>query len=95
MGAMILSSGTKGKRFALPNSEVMIHQVLGGTRGQATEIEIYTKNILKTKERMNRMLAENCNQPYEKVCQDTERDNYLTAEEALEYGIIDKIYYKR
>ncbi len=95
MGAMILSAGTKGKRFALPNSEVMIHQVLGGTRGQATEIEIYTKNILKTKERMNRMLAENCNQPYEKVCQDTERDNYLSAEEALEYGIIDKIYYKR
>ena len=95
MGAMLLSSGTKGKRFALPNSEVMIHQVLGGTRGQATEIEIYTKNILRTKERMNRMLAENCNQPYEKVCQDTERDNYLTAEEALEYGIIDKIYYKR
>ena len=95
MGAMLLCSGTKGKRFALPNSEIMIHQVLGGTRGQATEIEIYTKNILSMKERLNRMLAENCNQPYEKVCQDTERDNYMTAEQALEYGLIDKIYYKR
>ena len=97
MGALILSSGTKGKRFALPNSEIMIHQVLisGGLSGQATEIEIYTKNLLRHKELLNKMLSDNSGQPYEKVCQDTERDNFMNAEEALEYGLIDKIYYNR
>ena len=97
MGAMILSAGTKGKRFALPNSEIMIHQVLisGGLSGQATEIEIYTKNLLRHKALLNKMLSENCGQSYEKVCQDTERDNFMNAEEALNYGLIDKIYYNR
>ena len=97
MGALILSSGTKGKRFALPNSEIMIHQVLipGGVGGQATEFEILTNNLLKHKALLNKMLSDNSGQPYEKVCADTERDHYLSAEEALEYGLIDKIYYNR
>ena len=97
MGALILSSGAKGKRFALPNSEIMIHQVLisGGLSGQATEIEIYTKNLLRHKDLLNKMLSDNSGQPYEKVCQDTERDNFMNAEEALKYGLIDKIYYNR
>lgn len=95
MGAFLLSSGTKGKRFCLPNSEVMIHQPLGGAQGQATEILIAANHIQKTKEKLNRILAENSNQPYEKVCQDTDRDNWLTAEEALEYGLVDKIYKTR
>ena len=97
MGALILSAGTKGKRFALPNSEIMIHQVLisGGLSGQATEIEIYTKNLLRHKALLNKMLSDNSGQPYDKVCQDTERDNFMNAEEALEYGLIDKIYYNR
>ena len=97
MGALILASGTKGKRYALPNSEVMIHQVLisGGLSGPATDIEIYTKNLLRNKQRLNTILSERSGQPYEKVCQDTERDNFMTADQALEYGLIDKIYYNR
>ena len=91
MGAFLLSGGAKGKRHALPNAEVMIHQPLGGTQGQATEIEIAARHILKTKEKLNRILAENTGQSYETVCQDTERDNWKSAEEALEYGLIDKV----
>ena len=91
MGAVLLSSGAKGKRFALPNSEIMIHQPLGGARGQATEIEIAARHILKTKERLNRLLAENSGQPYEKVVQDTDRDNYMYADEAKAYGLIDEV----
>ncbi len=91
MGAFLLAGGTKGKRFALPNSEIMIHQPSGGARGQATEIQIVAENILKTKERLNRILAENTGQDIEKVAADTERDNYMTAQEALDYGLIDKI----
>lgn len=91
MGAFLLSSGTKGKRFALPNSEIMIHQVLGGAKGQATDIEIHTKNILRTKERLNRILSENTGQDYETVVKDTERDNFMTAQEAKEYGLVDAV----
>ena len=91
MGAFLLAGGAKGKRYALPNAEVMIHQPLGGARGQATEIEIAAKHILKTKERLNRMLSENTGKPYEQVCADTERDNYMSAEEAKEYGLIDMV----
>ena len=94
MGAVLLSSGAKGKRFALPNSEIMIHQPLGGARGQATEIEIAARHILKTKERLNRLLANNSEQPYEKVVSDTERDNYMYADEALAYGLIDEVITK-
>ena len=97
MGALILASGAKGKRYALPNSEIMIHQVLisGGLSGPATDIEIYTKNLLRNQERLNKILSERSGQPYEKVCGDTERDNFMTADQALEYGLIDKIYYNR
>lgn len=95
MGAFLLSSGAKGKRYALPNSEIMIHQPLGGAQGQASDIVIVANHIQKTKEKMARILAENCGQPIEKVLEDTDRDNYLSAEEALEYGLIDKIFYKR
>ncbi len=91
MGAFLLSGGAKGKRFALPNAEVMIHQPLGGTQGQATEIEIAAKHILKTKEKLNRMLAENTGKDYETVCADTERDNWMSAAEALDYGLIDQV----
>ena len=91
MGAFLLSSGAKGKRFALPNSEVMIHQVLGGAKGQATDIEIHTRNILRTKERLNRILAENTGKDYETVVNDTERDNFMTAQEAKEYGLVDEV----
>ena len=91
MGAFLLAGGAKGKRSALPNAEVMIHQPLGGTQGQATEIEIAAKHILRTKEKLNRMLAENTGQPYEVICVDTERDNWKSAQEALEYGLIDKV----
>lgn len=91
MGAFLLAGGTKGKRFALPNAEVMIHQPLGGTRGQATDMQIAVNHILRTKEKMNRMLAENCGQSYETVCADTERDNWLTAEQAKDYGLVDGI----
>ena len=95
MGAFLLAGGTKGKRYALPNAEVMIHQPLGGAQGQATEIEISAKHILKTKEKMNRMLAENTGKPYEQVVNDTDRDNWLSAEEAKEYGLIDEVIVKR
>ncbi|MBQ8389326.1 MAG: ATP-dependent Clp endopeptidase proteolytic subunit ClpP [Clostridia bacterium] len=95
MGAFLLSSGAKGKRSALPNSEIMIHQPLGGFRGQASDIKIHADMILRTKERLNRILAENTGKTYEQVCADTDRDNFLTSAEALEYGIIDKIMTKR
>jgi ATP-dependent Clp protease, protease subunit len=95
MGAFLLAAGAKGKRFSLPNSKVMIHQVLGGARGQATDIEIHARDILRTKDQMNRILAERTGQSLEKVKQDTERDYFLTAEEAQEYGLIDKVIDKR
>ncbi|MBQ4530277.1 MAG: ATP-dependent Clp endopeptidase proteolytic subunit ClpP [Lachnospiraceae bacterium] len=91
MGAFLLAGGAKGKRMALPNAEIMIHQPLGGAQGQATEIEIAAKHILHTKEKLNRMLAENTGQPYDVIAADTERDNWKTAQEALEYGLIDTI----
>ena len=91
MGAFLLAGGAKGKRSALPNAEIMIHQPLGGTQGQATEIEIAAKHILQTKEKLNRMLAENTGKPYDVICADTERDNWKTAGEAKEYGLIDKV----
>ena len=91
MGAFLLSSGTKGKRLALPNAEIMIHQPLGGAQGQATEIEIAAKHILRTKQKLNSILAENCGQPYDVVAADTERDNWKSAEEAMQYGLIDKV----
>ena len=91
MGAVLLTAGAAGKRSALPHSRVMIHQPLGGTQGQATEIEIAAKHILRTKEKLNRMLAENTGKDYETICADTERDNWKSAEEACEYGLIDKV----
>lgn len=91
MGAFLLAGGTKGKRIALPNAEIMIHQPSGGARGQATEIEIAAENILKTKKRLNEILAENTGKSVEQVTIDTERDHYLSAQEALEYGLVDKI----
>ena len=91
MGAFLLSSGAKGKRIALPNAEIMIHQPLGGAQGQATEIEIAAKHILQTKEKLNKILAENCNQPYDVIAADTDRDNWKTAQEAKEYGLIDQV----
>ncbi len=95
MGAFLLSSGAKGKRYALPNSEVMIHQPLGGARGQASDIEIQANHIKRIKQKINKILSENSGQPIEKVEADTDRDNYMTAEEALAYGLIDKIFDKR
>ncbi|MCR5847181.1 MAG: ATP-dependent Clp endopeptidase proteolytic subunit ClpP [Lachnospiraceae bacterium] len=95
MGAFLLSGGTKGKRMALPNAEIMIHQPLGGAQGQATEIEIAAKHILHTKEKLNKMLAENCNQPLEVIAKDTDRDNWMTAEEACAYGLIDSVITSR
>ena len=95
MGAFLLSAGTKGKRFALPNSEIMIHQPLGGFQGQATDIKIHAERIIQIKEKLNRILAENTGKDYDQICRDTERDNFLTAEDALKYGIIDKIMTKR
>ena len=95
MGAFLLSSGTKGKRFALPNSEIMIHQPSGGAQGQATEIEIVAKHILRTKAKLNKILSENTGKPIEQIAIDTERDNFMSAEEALNYGLVDKILYKR
>ena len=89
MGAFLLSGGTKGKRYALPNAEVMIHQPSGGARGQATEIQIVAENILRTKKKLNEILAANTGQPYDVIVRDTERDNYMTAEQAKEYGLID------
>lgn len=95
MGAFLLAAGAKGKRYALPNAEIMIHQPSGGARGQATEIQIVAENILRTRERLNKILAENTGKPIEEIARDTERDNFMTAEEALEYGIIDKVLDKR
>jgi ATP-dependent Clp protease protease subunit len=95
MGAFILSSGQKGKRFALPNSEIMIHQPLGGAHGQASDVAIQAEQILKAKEKINRILALNTGQPIDKTAKDTDRDFYMTAEEALNYGLIDKVYHKR
>ncbi len=95
MGAFLLSSGAKGKRIALPNSEIMIHQPLGGAQGQATEIKIIADHILRTREKLNRILAENTGRSIEEIARDTERDNYLSADEAKEYGLVDKVLYKR
>jgi len=95
MGAFLLAAGAKGKRFSLPNSKVMIHQVLGGAQGQATDIEIHAKEILKTKETMNRILAERTGQPIEKIRSDTERDYFLDAEEAKAYGLVDQVISRR
>ncbi len=95
MGAFLLSSGAKGKRFALPNSEIMIHQPLGGAQGQATDIKIAAEHILRTREKLNKILAENTGKPIEQIALDTERDNWLSAQEAMDYGIVDKVFYKR
>ena len=95
MGAFLLSSGTKGKRYALPNSEIMIHQPLGGAQGQASDIKIQADHIMKTKHRLNKILSENSGKPYEQVEKDTDRDNYLSAEDAKEYGLIDQVLVKR
>lgn len=95
MGAFLLAAGAKGKRFALPNSKVMIHQPLGGTQGQATEIEIHAREILKTREQLNRILSERTGQPLDKIERDTERDYYLSAAESVEYGLIDKVIERR
>ena len=95
MGAFLLAAGEKGKRFSLPNSKVMIHQVLGGARGQATDIEIHARDILRTKDQMNRILAERTGQPLEKIARDTERDYFLTADESKDYGLIDQVISKR
>ena len=95
MGAFLLSSGAKGKRYALKNSEIMIHQPLGGAQGQASDIRIQADHIMRTKEKLTRIIAENTGKPYETVLQDTDRDNWLSADEALAYGLIDKVYVKR
>jgi ATP-dependent Clp protease protease subunit len=95
MGAFLLAGGAKGKRMALPNAEIMIHQPSGGARGQATEIEIAAENILKTKKRLNQILAENTGKPYDTIAADTERDHYLSAQEAKEYGLIDQVITNR
>ncbi len=95
MGAFLLSSGTKGKRFSLPNSKVMIHQPLGGARGQATEIEIAAREIIKTREQLNKILAGNTGQPLSRIENDTERDYYLSADEAKQYGLVDQVIAKR
>ena len=91
MGAFLLSSGAKGKRYALPNAEIMIHQPSGGAQGQATDIQIQAERILQTKKSLNTILAERTGQPYEVICKDTERDNFMTAQQAMEYGLIDKV----
>ena len=95
MGAFLLAGGTKGKRLALPKAEIMIHQPLGGAQGQATEIEIAARHILQTKEKLNRMLAENTGKDISIIAADTDRDNWMSAEEAKEYGLIDRVIYKR
>lgn len=95
MGAFLLSSGAKGKRYALPNAEVMIHQPLGGAQGQATEIQIAAEHILKTRERLNRILAENTGQPLEVISRETDRDNFMSAEEAKAFGLIDEVITRR
>ncbi len=95
MGAFLLAAGTKGKRFALPNSEIMIHQPLGGTKGQATDIKIHADHIISTREKLNKILSERTGQPIDVINRDTERDNFLSAEAAAEYGLIDKVIDKR
>ena len=95
MGAFLLSAGAKGKRIALPNSEIMIHQPSGGTQGQATDMEIHTRRILDMRNRLNRILADNTGQPIDIIAKDTNRDNFMTAQQALEYGLIDKVIDKR
>ena len=95
MGAFLLSSGQKGKRYALPNSEIMIHQPLGGAQGQASDIKIAAEHILKTKQKLNSILSQNSGKPLSQIEKDTDRDNYLSAQEAMEYGLIDKVFYKR
>ena len=95
MGAFLLSAGTKGKRMALPNAEIMIHQPLGGTQGQTTDMKIHVERMLKIKDRLNQILAENTGKPLEIIQNDTERDNFMSAEEACSYGLIDKVIYKR
>jgi len=95
MGALLLAAGTKGKRLALPNAEIMIHQPLGGMQGQTTDMSIHVERMLKIKENLNRILAERTGMSYEKVCADTERDHFLTAKEAMEYGLIDRVIEKR
>ena len=95
MGAFLLSAGTKGKRFALPNADIMIHQPSGGAQGQATDIMIHADHIIQTKKKLNTILSENTGQPYDVIARDTERDNFMTAQQALEYGLIDKVITKR
>ena len=95
MGAFLLAAGAKGKRLALPNSEIMIHQPLGGTRGQATDIKIHADHIIRTREKLNAILAERTGQPIDVINRDTERDNFLSADEAAKYGLIDKVIEKR
>ncbi len=95
MGAFLLAAGTKGKRYALPNSEVMIHQPLGGMQGQATDIKIHAERIIKMKETLNKILSERTGKPYEQICLDTERDNFMSAMEAKEYGLVDEVIEKR
>ncbi len=95
MGAFLLAAGAKGKRYALPNSEIMIHQPLGGARGQATDIKIHADHIIRTRERLNRILAEKTGQPLEVIERDTERDNFMTSDEAKAYGLIDEVFVKR
>lgn len=95
MGAFLLAAGTKGKRYALPNSEIMIHQPLGGAKGQASDIKIQADLILRTRDRLNKILAENTGRTVEEIARDTDRDNFMTAEQALAYGLIDRIYSKR
>ncbi|MBP5555377.1 MAG: ATP-dependent Clp endopeptidase proteolytic subunit ClpP [Lachnospiraceae bacterium] len=91
MGAFLLAGGQKGKRYILPNAEVMIHQPLGGAKGQASDIEIAAKNIIRTKEKLNKILSENTGKSYEQMCKDTDRDNWMTAQEAVEYGLVDSV----
>lgn len=95
MGAFLLCTGAKGKRLALPNSEIVIHQPLGGTRGQASDIKIHADHIIRTKEKLNRIMSERTGQPYERLVKDTDRDNFMSAQEALEYGLVDRVIDKR
>ena len=95
MGAFLLAAGTKGKRYALPNAEIMIHQPSGGAKGQATDISIHANHILRTKERLNKILSEKTGQSFETIAKDTERDNFMSAKEAQAYGLIDKVIEKR
>ena len=95
MGSFLLAGGAKGKRFALPNAEIMIHQPSGGARGQATDIQIHAERIIQTKKKLNQIYADNTGQPYEKIAEDSERDRFMTSEEALAYGLIDKIITRR